>query len=288
MKDGAASVTFGPEGARIDAGPALPVAQMMTGLPVEEAIALLPRIFNLCPMAQATAARLSLGWPAAGNPAEEVIRDHAIRLAVTLPATFGLPSGPVPTDVAVFLGPRGLPAELDALPGWTSPAAALLGRVADRFPRGIATCDALPPPPDDPLAAGAWENSAAGRQARHPLLRAAEARFGRGPLWRLLGLLADLEAAIQGGLPPPRRLSDGTAVVTAARGAYALRLSAGAGRVTALARRTPTDHLLARGGALEQALCRLPAGLRHLAPWVIALHDPCIPVVLREVQPCTR
>jgi hypothetical protein len=261
---------------------------MVVGMPVDEAIALLPRIFNLCPMAQGTAARLSLGWPAAGDPAEEVIRDHAVRLAVTLPLACGLPPGPPPGDAAVFLGPRGLPAGLDALTDWASPAAALLGRVADRFPRGIATCDALPPPPPDPLAPGAWENSAAGRQAHHPLLRAAEARFGRGPLWRLLGLLADLEAAMQGSLPPPRRLPDGTAIVTAARGAYALRLTVDAGRIATLARRTPTDHLLARGGALEQALCRLPAGRRQLAPLVIALHDPCSPVVLQEAQPCTR
>ena len=43
----------------------------------------------------------------------------------------------------------------------------------------------------------AWlDSSAAGRQATHPLLCSVEASHGRGPLWRLCGLLADLQAAL--------------------------------------------------------------------------------------------
>ncbi len=72
----------------------------------------------------------------------------------------------------------------------------------------------------------------------------------------------------------------GVAAVQAARGAYALRLVQEGGVVTAIARRTPTDHQLAPGGPLERALAALPADGRALAPLVLALHDPCIPVTV--------
>ncbi|MDT9155861.1 hypothetical protein RSW20_24300, partial [Escherichia coli] len=91
------------------------------------------------------------------------------------------------------------PAELAGLASWQSPAAALAILIGDLFAPGVACCAELPAPPH-PLAEGAFENSAAGRQAMHPLLRSVEASHGRGPLWRYLGLLADLEAALQGRL----------------------------------------------------------------------------------------
>ena len=105
----------------------------------------------------------------------------------------------------------------------------------------------------------------------------------RGPLWRVWGLVADLEAACLGHLPAPQ-VTGTTACVPAARGAYALRLTQGAGLVTGITRITPTDHQLAPGGALIQALASLPATRRALAPQVIALHDPCIAVTVTEAQ----
>ncbi len=95
--------------------------------------------------------------------------------------------------------------------------------------------------------------------------------------------MADLEAAVTGHLPAPR-LRGGVAVVPAARGAYALRLTTAGGMVTGFARRTPTDHMLARGGALMQALATLPPGLRGRAGQIVALHDPCVPVTVREAS----
>ena len=44
--------------------PDLPVAALLIGKPVEEAAALLPRLFNLCSGAQAMALRQALGLPA--------------------------------------------------------------------------------------------------------------------------------------------------------------------------------------------------------------------------------
>lgn len=298
----AASVTLGPVPG-ISAGPALPVEALVIGKPVAVAADLLPRLFNLCGGAQAVAARLSLGLPANDDPRAEILRDHRLKLCVILPRTFGLDPIPLPAparphhpaalpdspaavsaaapgamDAAALLGPEGLPDMPSRLAG---PLAPLFHRVAATFPPGMATCAELPLP-HAPLADGAFENSPAGRQSHHPLLRRIEQTHGRGPLWRLAGLMADLEAASHNRLPAPALSADGTAKVPAARGIYALRVTQRDGIVTGLCRRTPTDHQLAPGGALLQSLANLPATHRALAPKVIALHDPCIPVTIRE------
>ncbi|WP_135449977.1 HupK protein [Tabrizicola caldifontis] len=289
----AASVTLGPVPG-ISAGPALPVEALVIGKPVAMAADLLPRLFNLCRGAQAMAARLSLGLPATDDPRAEILRDHRLKLCVMLPRAFGLDPIPLPEptrphqplalpgamDAAALLGPEGLPDMPSRLAG---PLAPLFHRVAATFPPGMATCAALPLP-SAPLADGAFENSPAGRQSHHPLLRRIEQTHGRGPLWRLAGLMADLEAVSHNRLPAPALSADGTATVPAARGIYALRVTQRDGVVTGLCRRTPTDHQLAPGGALLQSLANLPATHRALAPKVIALHDPCIPVTVREAE----
>ncbi|MFO1202594.1 MAG: hypothetical protein U1E58_08145 [Tabrizicola sp.] len=297
----AATVTLGPRPTLTAATP-LPVEALVVGKPVAEAAELLPRLFNLCRMAQGMAAKLSLGLPATEDPTIEIIRDHTLKLCITLPRAFGLPAIPVPTaglqahrsapgaslppggggmgrggSAAGLFGRNGLPTSAADIEG---PFAPLFHQIAKTFPPDIATCPALPAP-QDPLAEGAFENSAAGRQSAHPLLCRIEQTHGRGPLWRLAGLIADLDAALNDGLPPPT-VTDGTATVPAARGTYALRITHQNGLVTGITRRTPTDHLLAPGGALLQSLATLPEPLHHLAPQVIALHDPCIPVTVRE------
>ncbi|CAG1010151.1 MAG: hypothetical protein F9K19_19195 [Rhizobiaceae bacterium] len=275
----AATVTFGEQGPVIEAAPALPLEALVLGRPIAEVVELLPRIFNLCRAAQGAAARLSLGFAPGDGLEAETIRDHVLKLCITLPQAFGSKPLAIPADPAALLGPEGLPADLAGLPSWESPAAALVGLISDSFAPGVACCAELPAPVH-PLAEGAFENSAAGRQASHPLLRSVEASHGRGPLWRYLGLLADLEAALQGRLPPPK-VEDGVATVPAARGSYALCLRQTGGHITGIVRRTPTDHMLAPGGALVQSLRSLrPAMHRHAG--VLALHDPCVPVTVRE------
>ncbi len=275
----AATVTFGEQGPVLEAAPPLPLEALLLGRPVAEVVEFLPRIFNLCRAAQGAAARLSLGLAPGGGLEAETIRDHVLKLCVTLPQAFGSKPLAIPADPAALLGPAGLPADMAGLPSWESPAAALAGQIGDAFAPGMACCAELPAPPH-PLAEGAFENSAAGRQAMHPLLRSVEASHGRGPLWRYLGLLADLEAALQSRLPLPR-VEDGVATVPAARGSYALWLRQTGGRVTGIVRRTPTDHMLAPGGALLQSLRTLPPALKMNAG-VVALHDPCVPVTVRE------
>ncbi|HHZ09085.1 MAG TPA: hypothetical protein GX405_09945 [Rhizobiales bacterium] len=275
----AATVTAGAGGPVLEAAPPLPLEALVLGRPVAEVVELLPRIFNLCRAAQDAAARLSLGLVPRDGLEAETIRDHVLKLCVTLPRTFGGSPLAIPADPAVLLGPKGLPADLAGLASWQSPAAALADLIRDSFAPGMACCAHLPAPPQ-PLAEGAFENSAAGRQSMHPLLRSVEASHGRGPLWRYLGLLADLEAALDGRLPVPR-VEDGVAVVPAARGSYALWLRQAGGRVIGIVRRTPTDHLLAPEGALLQSLRTLPPTMKMHAG-VLALHDPCVPVTVRE------
>lgn len=284
MSTGAARIVVFGAGWAIERLPGPDLSALVAGRPVAEVAALLPRLFNLCRDAQSAAARLALDLPAEGaDSAAEVVRDHLARVFVTLRRAFGME--PLRPDAAGVLGPAGrLPRDPAALAGWLAadlPAAELARAVSETFPGDAGAAGLLPPPPDG--ATGAFENSPAGRQADHPLLRAIEAERGRGPLWRCLGLFADLEAAHHGRLPAPRLRADGTAVVQAARGAYALRVDRTGGRVTALRRITPTDHQLAPGGALDQALRRLPAGRADLALRLVALHDPCVPVTLAEV-----
>lgn len=282
MTLGAAEISAGPIGWQITRHPGPDLAALLIGRPVDEVAALLPRLFNLCRKAQSTAACLALGLPYDTDTSAEVIRDHLARLFVTLRRAFDLPA--LRPDPAGLFGPQNrLPGTLAELTDWLTtqtPAAELARAVAQSFRKGIALTSTLPPPPDG--TPGAHENSPAGRQASHPLLQAVQADQGRSPLWRYLGLLADLQAAQNGDLPAPRRLPDGTAVVQAARGAYALRLDQSSGRVTSLVRITPTDHQLAPGGALAQALSHLPPDNIDLALKLVALHDPCIPVTLRE------
>lgn len=276
----AAEVSFGSRGPMLRAKGTLPFAALVLGRPVGEVLETLPRVFNLCRVAQTNATRLALGLQPDADAANEVIRDHVLKLCVLLPRAFGWPQIAVPRDPVQLLGRNGLPVSIDGLATWQSPVAEHAWTIASLFGPGEAACNALPAPPE-PLAEGAFENSAAGRQAGHPLLQVVEENLGRGPLWRYCGLLADLEAALSGLLPEPT-LENGIAHVAAARGGYGLRLQQAAGLVTGMTRRTPTDHLLAPGGAFLQSLARLPARRRPLAGAVVALLDPCIPVTIVE------
>jgi hypothetical protein len=284
MTLGAAEITLGATGWQIARQPGPDLAALVIGRPVAEVAVLLPRLFNLCRMAQTTAAEIALGLPYAGDTSAEVIRDHLARLFVTLRRAFDL--APQRPEIAGVFGPSGrLPLSLPELSDWLAsplPAAELGRAVAQTFAPGLGLARALPAPRKADV--GAFENSPAGRQAAHPLLRAVAADQGRSPLWRYLGMLADLAAARNGQLPTPRALPDGTAVVQAARGAYALQLGQAGSLVTSIRRVTPTDHQLAPGGALTLALGTLPGDRPDLVRRLVALHDPCIPVTVREVQ----
>ncbi|MEA5160130.1 HupK protein [Cereibacter johrii] len=264
---GSLTLRLGPEGPRLLRGPALPVAALLVGRPPMAAAELLPRLFNLCPVAQATAVRLALDLPLP-DPAElaaEIAREHRQKVTLLWPRLLDLPAA----------DPGPLPAPED-LTGWVArqPLFAALARL---FPPGTAVADLPAVTAETMFAPTPCDNSPAARRQDHPTLSAAARLWGRGPLWRALGRLADLAPP-----PPPVRLACGTAVVPAARGSYAVRARIDGGRVTAFARMTPTDHLIAPGGILERSLATLPPDSGRLLPVLLALLDPCVPVTVEE------
>ncbi|TDX31348.1 hydrogenase expression/formation protein HupK [Rhodovulum visakhapatnamense] len=258
---------------------------------VEEAALLVPRIFNLCRAAQSLGARVALGLPARPEDraalADEILRDHLMRFFVLWPRALGLPPAPLPGDDiarAVF-GPPGRCPAPDAFDRWLvagAGVAPVLAALAGRFAPGEAVADLPPADPGPALDAAAEENSPWLRHRTSPLLAEIEARYGRGPLWRAAARLVDLEACLSGQFPATPATRGGVVRVPAARGTYSLSARVEDGRVAAFRRLTPTDHLCARGGVLQRALESLPRGRADLAPLVVDILDPCVPVVFDE------
>lgn len=258
----------------------LPLEQIALGRRPEELADLMVRLFNLCGAAQGLAARLAMGLPVAeGTQAAisaELAREARFALCIRLPQLLGLPVAPPsgPLEVALF-GDGGLEAAATDSERFLSGSAGIAPLL-----RAIAAldlpmdCDLPMPEGEDVLADGPFENSPAARRADHPLL----AGLARGSaVWRALG------RAIDACLPLPAPVSGaGWAVAPAARGAYGLAVTMRDGRVSAIRRRTPTDHLLAPGGPMAHLVGRLrdPA----LAPVALALFDPCVPVAIEEAQ----
>jgi len=293
MTNGALGIRLLREGDRLSASitaPEVPpVVRMMVGRPPEEVARLMPMLFNLCGAAQGLAVRLSLGLPETGADARrEILRDHLAKLCLHWPRLLGLAPQPLPEGwaaggpaLSAWLWGGARPDDLDTWLAAGAGVAPVLAEIRARFAPGEAIADL--PPLTDPAAITAQENSPAGRMADDPLMLAAEAVYGRGPFWRALGRVLDLDRLANGPAEAERR-ADGAAFVDAARGTYAFHASAENGAVTALARVTPTDHLLAPGGALSQSLDSLPAAKAGLAALVVDILDPCVPVLLSEAE----
>lgn len=275
--------------ARLALPAALPIERLVIGRPAEEVAALMPRLFALCGTAQGAAVRLALGLPLPEGTDDglrrEALRDHLAKLWLAWPALLGQAPRPLPPlDAAAalgraLLGPGALPETWEGFARWlaagegTAPVLAAIDRA---FAPGEAEARLAPVADDDAMTPSACENSVAARQAGHPLMQAVAAARGTGPLWQATARLIEAQALAHGPAPAPRRLADGTALAPAARGLYAVAASARDGSVTAFARRTPTDHLTAPGGALERAVATLPAAKAALAPLVVDILAPCV------------
>ncbi|WBL32007.1 hypothetical protein O5O51_09630 [Sinirhodobacter sp. HNIBRBA609] len=284
------AVSEGRVSPAITSATAVPVATMMIGRAPEEVAALMPRLFNLCGVAQGLAARLALGLPheGGGDLGREILRDHLAKLCLHWPHLLGLAPAPLPEGwsaggaplvTAVWGGARPTHAA-----DWLASGrgvAPVLAALAASFAPGEAVAQV--PALTAPLSVTAQENSPAGRSADDPLMAQIARDFGRGPLWRAFGRLVDL-ARMAEAPPQADLIAAGTALVPAARGTYALTAHQTDGRVTAFGRVTPTDHLTAPGGALEQSLARLPAAKLSLARLVVDILDPCVPVEIAEVS----
>lgn len=290
-----------PSAFRVDPAPHVPISALAQGKPCAEVAELLPRLFNLCRTAQEIAGRRAMGLPSTEDTnalRREIIRDHVLKLSLVLPGHFGqappvLPAGwqegSAPLRQALF-GPSGdLPHTSDDLEGYLSGGSSLGGlwrRVKEMFPKGEAVSGPLPEVDDrtacDPKAA--VENSSALRVACHPFVAGVEAQFGRGPLWRVIARSYDLEAQLNEWPLAIRSPRPGTAHVPATRGLYTVQVEVAEGRVRALSRVTPTDHLCAPGGMLARTLATLPAHRGGLVPLLMDIMDPCTPLRVREVS----
>lgn len=269
------------------------LAALLRGKTPEQVADLLPRLFNLCGAAQGMAARLSLGLPLAPDArallARDVLRDHLLALFITLPRIAGLPPVALPdgwrtgADISAALWGGERPLVLEHWLRAGLGLAPLVSRVREIFGSGQGRVPVLPfvtaKNVDTPTP---LENTPAARHAHEPLMQQAEIMAGRGPLWRALGRVLDTAAASRVALPAPELRTDGMALVPAARGVYALHLTARRGCIATVSRITPTDHMLAPGGGLRQALENLDNP--EFAPLLVALHDPCLPVHFPKVQ----
>lgn len=283
----------------LDAGPLrapqLPVERLVLGRPVKDVAALLPRLFNLCRGAQAQAVRLALGLTQdVAAVADEIERDHLMRFFLIWPRHFdgtvpilktGLPEG-ADACARLAFGPAGRMPEtrddFDAFLQSDHGIAPILSAIDRVFPAHTAVAKVLPPLDPklrlDPKAA--LENSVAARNMDHPVMRSLAQTHGPGPLWRAAGRAYDLDAALGRRLPEAICPIPGEAHVPAARGLYAVRAAHSDGRVTAFKRVTPTDHLTAPGGILDQTLATLEASQIDWLPLLMDILDPCTPIDL--------
>lgn len=277
-----------PSPFRVTAPPPLPVAQLALGKSPEHVAELIPRLFNLCRAAQAVGVRMALGLPVPDGVdlCEDIRRDHVMRLAVLLPTRLGLPrrtpiDWTVPQSDALLDGfPETPQAFLSYLSGGRG-IAPLLRAVAAAFPGRSGTTGVLPVVSEETaFDAVALENSVATRHLDHPVMQFIEDSHGRGPLWRVVARALDLQAVERGILPEPRLVAPGCALVPAARGLYAVRARVEKGRVTELTRVTPSDHLLAPGGLMDQGLATVQT--RDAAQTLVDILDPCVPLKLEE------
>lgn len=278
--------------ARLQRPADLPIAALVKGRAPDELADLLPRLFSICREAQGLAVRMALGLPVAARATEavlhEVRRDHLLKLCLHWPSLLGLagiglpPATAFDDPAAHLLAGSSLPDSAETLDRWLQSGTGvtpLFAALDHAFAPGEAATSQPLVTSATALAEGAQDNSAAARQATTSFLQAVESRRGRGPLWYAAGCLAECAGAV---LPAPVLLADGTAVVPAARGLYAVRAGVTQGRVVSLTRRTPTDHLTAPGSGLDQALARLPAAKSALLPLVVDILSPCLAVSIRE------
>lgn len=284
--------------------PGLPITEMVVGKPVEEAADMLPRIFNLCREAQGIAARAAFGLSLADGWDKklraEIVREHVVKLCLKWPGLLSQPALPLPRDWqrddgalrrALFGDAREMPhtkAQFDNWIAGSNGIAPTLRALSLLFALGEAVRSELPRACATTLFADmVQENSIAARHADHPVMRAVEADWGRGPLWSALGVAFDIDAVLRQELPMLYR-RDGYAVVPAARGLYGVRAQVTDGLVRAFQRITPTDHLLASNGALAQVLASMSrTNSAARAPLLLSVMDPCFPVSLQTAKELT-
>lgn len=282
--------------------PMLPAGEMVIGMTPHDAAEFLPRVFNLCRAAQSLAVCAALGLPvsdaAEAELAQDILRDHVVKIALKWPAYLGLPPLALPPAWQsnsqllrqTLFGPTGqLPSRLDGFDLFLDQGqgiGSVLSHLRQVFMRGEACTGRLPlVTSTSAFALTCQENSVAARQAARPVMAQIENAYGRGPFWRATAIAYDIESCLEGTLPALERPRKGAVAVPAARGIYTVDATLKDGRVTTFRRVTPTDHLLVKDGVLDQSLAKfLGRKDSATAKLLLDILDPCVPVQIEEVS----
>ena len=300
---------------RIQPPKPLPLADLLFGKSPDEASRFIPLVYNICAAAQELAARSALGLDlheeSYARVAEEMLRDHVLKLSTIWPVAMGEtacrdalplvgralgdPQAAKGLKDAVLGVGRDIPEDWNSLCHWMGAgetgAARTFAAVAAWTPVwGLA--DLPPLEVDTPVDwvdasgdGGPVENSAAARAAPSRLMREIAEQRGHGPLWRMAARLVEVDQILSGQALPALAKRG---VAQAARGAMMADAGVEGGRVTFFRRLSPTDFALAPGGLLETAFASLPgdpsAPLEQIARMVLETIDPCLPTELEIVD----
>ena len=292
MSLAAQSLFHDPTTSVISKRPHPALSPQMMGRPVDEATALVPIVVPLCALAQDIAIRLALGAKipidVKARLTRDAILDHLTRLFIYLPHVLELRATALPTRweadpdrlrPQVFGRLGRLPADLGEFKRWLAAGegvAPVIAAIGARFlPGETATAVIAGVSPCTAFQLLPLENSLAGRHAAHPLMVDIEAKHRRGPLWRAVARLVDLDSCLDGDFARFARPATGRACVHASRGVYAVEAAIHDGRVETFRRITPTDHLRAPGGVWDQIIDNLPAERLTEIALIKAILDPC-------------
>ncbi|MFG1464685.1 hypothetical protein V5F77_17515 [Xanthobacter sp. DSM 24535] len=289
---------------RFSAQRALDPEPLLVGRSVEQALELLPRVFNLCAAAHRAAAAAALGQVDAVREDAihaETARDHGLALFHGWPVLLGskpdragltLLAGGQASDVARHVCGEDLSefSESD-LNSWletgSEPAAHLLRDLRDRLDpawgrAALASVEVetLDVQPTDPR-----ETTVLDRVRDVPVIRELLMSEGPSLFVRLFARVVDLFCALSGraARPPFGRSRAGAGYAQAARGLLVHRAEARDGLILAYRVHTPSAWNLAPDGLLERMLAALPA--RREAPMLAKLAEsavnPCVPLTLQ-------
>ncbi|MFA5121984.1 nickel-dependent hydrogenase large subunit [Zavarzinia sp.] len=314
------TITLGVEEGRVvpalDLAPGADATRLFFGRAPADVARLVPLIFNLCGAAQGRAARAALGLPPAEGDAPalhlEHVRDHALCLARAWPAAFALPAdadclrlaaGLASGDGAAQsgllrhlvgqagdLGQIGVKALVRLLEAGETPLFRLLALARRRLRPDWGRIELPAPSPAD-LTARLTGRAAPLREASCleplrplPLMAEIEEAEGRSLFLRMMGRVLDLLRHLDPAGPtvPGWSPGRGIGIAQAVRGPLGHRAVLADGAVERYRVVTPTDWNLAPGGALAQALSKLPVGdmLSVTARLVVSCINPCVPTVL--------
>lgn len=282
-----------PTQLRVAKPPRLSIDEMMRGQPVAAAEGILLQHASYTNAPLLLAARRVFDLPV--TPAmqddmrQEILRDHVLKLWITLPTHFGLAGAPLPPRegagdhivAEALFGPAGAPPPTpDAYERFLQSdrrMGALLRKIDRCFEAGEAATGKLDPfTSSSGLVAAPLENSLAQRHLLHPVMRHIAETRGRGPLWRTTARIYDAYACLRDRLPLAHAPAAHRVCVPVSQGSCLIEARAQAGRIARFRIVAPDDHLLANGGILDRMFDTLPAIKEGLVPLLLDIVDPSV------------